>query len=45
VIRGIGSRRQPVELSLTKKSGDTAALEYTRNGRSAKATVTLGAQP
>ena len=39
------SNVQLQELSLTKKPGDTVALEYTRNGHSAKAAVTLGAQP
>ena len=33
------------ELTLTKKPGDTVQLEYWRNGQSATATVTLGAQP
>jgi putative serine protease PepD len=33
------------ELSLTKKPGDSVALEYARNGQTAKATVTLGTQP
>jgi len=39
------SNIQLQELSLTKKPGDTVAVEYTRNGGSAKATVTLAAQP
>ena len=33
------------ELTLTKKPGDTVPLEYSRNGQSATATVTLGTQP
>jgi len=33
------------ELTLTKRPGDTVSLEYSRNGQSATATVTLGAQP
>ena len=33
------------ELTLTKRPGDTVQLEYWRNGQSATATVTLGAQP
>jgi putative serine protease PepD len=33
------------ELTLTKKPGDTVAITYSRSGQSAKATVTLGAQP
>jgi putative serine protease PepD len=39
------SNIQLQELSLTKKPGDTVAVEYTRNGHAAKATVTLAAQP
>jgi S1-C subfamily serine protease len=30
---------------LTKKPGDTVSIGYTRDGRSATATVTLAAQP
>ena len=33
------------ELTLTKKPGDTVPLEYSRDGQSATATVTLGTQP
>jgi putative serine protease PepD len=33
------------ELTLTKRPGDTVQLEYWRNGTTATATVTLGAQP
>ena len=33
------------EITLTKRPGDTVQLEYARDGRSATATVTLGAQP
>ena len=33
------------ELTLTKRPGDTVGLQYSRNGQSATATVTLGAQP
>jgi putative serine protease PepD len=33
------------ELTLTRKPGDTVQLEYWRNGQTATATVTLGAQP
>jgi putative serine protease PepD len=33
------------EITLTKRPGDTVQLEYSRDGRSATATVTLGAQP
>jgi putative serine protease PepD len=32
------------ELTLTKNPGDTVQLEYWRDGRSGRATVTLGAQ-
>jgi putative serine protease PepD len=39
------SNIQLQELTLTKKPGDTVPLEYTRDGRSATATVTLAAQP
>jgi hypothetical protein len=34
-----------LELTLTKKPGDTVSIEYTRAGQSATATVTLAAQP
>ena len=33
------------ELTLTKRPGDTVQLEYWRDGQTATATVTLGAQP
>ena len=33
------------ELTLTKKPGDTVPIDYTRDGKSATTTVTLGAQP
>jgi putative serine protease PepD len=33
------------ELSVTRKPGDTVAVDYTRNGHAAKATITLVAQP
>ena len=33
------------EITLTKRPGDTVQLEYSRDGRSATATVTLGTQP
>lgn len=33
------------ELTLTKRPGETVELEYWRNGHTATATVTLGAQP
>ncbi len=39
------SNIQVQELTLTKKPGDTVPVEYVRAGKSAKATVTLGAQP
>jgi putative serine protease PepD len=39
------SNIQLQELTLTRKSGDTVSIEYTRGGRSATATVTLAAQP
>jgi putative serine protease PepD len=39
------SNVQLEELTLTKKPGDTVSIGYTRNGQSATATVTLGAQP
>jgi putative serine protease PepD len=39
------SNIQLQELTLTKKPGDTVTLDYVRGGQSAKATVTLGAQP
>jgi putative serine protease PepD len=39
------SNIQLQELTLTKKPGDTVSIGYSRNGKSATATVTLGAQP
>jgi S1-C subfamily serine protease len=39
------SNVQLQELTLTKKPGETVELGYTRDGRSATATVTLAAQP
>jgi putative serine protease PepD len=39
------SNLQLQELTLTKKSGDTVPIGYTRAGHSATTTVTLGAQP
>jgi putative serine protease PepD len=39
------SNIQLEELTLTKKPGDTVSIGYSRNGQSATATVTLGAQP
>jgi putative serine protease PepD len=33
------------ELTLTKKPGETVAIGYVRDGKSGKATVTLGSQP
>jgi putative serine protease PepD len=39
------SNVQLQELTLTKRPGDTVELQYSRNGQSATATVTLGAQP
>ena len=33
------------ELTLTKQPGDTVPIGYVRNGKAAKATVTLGSQP
>jgi len=39
------SNIQLQELTLTMKPGDTVSIGYSRNGRSATATVTLGAQP
>jgi len=39
------SNIQLQELTLTKKPGDTVSLGYSRDGKSATATVTLGAQP
>ena len=39
------SNLQLEELTLTKKPGDTVSIGYTRDGRSATATVTLAAQP
>jgi putative serine protease PepD len=39
------SNVQLQEITLTQKPGSKVDLEYTRNGQSAKTTVTLGAQP
>jgi putative serine protease PepD len=39
------SNIQLQELTLTKKPGDTVSIGYSRNGRSATAAITLGAQP
>jgi putative serine protease PepD len=39
------SNVQLQELTLTKKPGDTVPVEFTRDGRTASVTVTLGAQP
>jgi putative serine protease PepD len=39
------SNIQLQELTLTKRSGDTVSIGYTRAGQSATATITLGAQP
>ena len=39
------SNIQLEELTLTKKPGDTVSIGYSRDNRSATATVTLGAQP
>jgi len=39
------SNLQLEELTLTKRPGDTVSIDYTRDGRSATATVTLAAQP
>jgi putative serine protease PepD len=39
------SNVQLQELTLTKKPGDTVSIDYTRDGRSATATVTPAAQP
>ena len=39
------SNIQLQELTLTKRPGDTVSIDYTRDGRSATATVTLAAQP
>ena len=39
------SNIQLEELTLTKKPGDTVSIGYDRAGHSAKATVTLAAQP
>jgi putative serine protease PepD len=39
------SNIQLQEVTLTKNPGETVELEYLRNGKSEKATVTLGAQP
>ena len=39
------SNVQLQELTLTKKPGDTVSIDYSRDGQSATATVTLAAQP
>jgi putative serine protease PepD len=39
------SNVQLQELTLTKKPGDTVPIDYSRDGKSASTTVTLGAQP
>jgi len=39
------SNIQLQELTLTKKPGETVSIDYSRDGRSATATVTLAAQP
>ncbi len=39
------SNVQLQELTLTKKPGDTVPVDYTRDGKSATATITLGTQP
>jgi putative serine protease PepD len=39
------SNIQLQELTLTKRAGDTVSIGYSRDGQSATATVTLGAQP
>jgi putative serine protease PepD len=39
------SNIQLQELTLTKKAGDTVPVDYTRDGRTATATVTLATQP
>jgi putative serine protease PepD len=39
------SNTQLQELTLTKKPGDTVSITYSRDGRSATTTVTLGTQP
>jgi putative serine protease PepD len=39
------SNIQLQELTLTRKPGDTVSLGYSRDGKSAKAAVTLGVQP
>jgi len=39
------SNIQLQELTLTKKPGDTVSIDYSRDGHSATATVTLAAQP
>jgi hypothetical protein len=39
------SNIQLQELTLTKKPGDTVSIGYSRDGRSATAAITLGAQP
>jgi S1-C subfamily serine protease len=39
------SNIQLQELTQTRKPDDTVPIEYTRDGRTASVTVTLGAQP
>ncbi|MBV9195045.1 MAG: trypsin-like peptidase domain-containing protein [Solirubrobacterales bacterium] len=39
------SNAQLQKLTLTKRPGDVASVEYQRDGRSAQAKITLGAQP
>jgi putative serine protease PepD len=39
------SNAQLQELTITKKPGDTVTLDYVRDGKQGKATVTLGTQP
>jgi putative serine protease PepD len=39
------SNVQLQELTLTKKPGDTVTMDYVRDGKQGKATVTLGTQP
>jgi putative serine protease PepD len=39
------SNIQLQELTLTKKPGDTVAIGFVRDGKTGKATVTLGTQP
>ncbi len=39
------SNSQIESLTLTRKAGDTVAVEYSRAGHTAEATITLGAAP